>query len=287
MKKNISEGIFLEDIDEKYENLLNLLKNLNSVLVAFSGGVDSSVVAYAAHKILGKRALAVTIDNFVMPRKEIIYAKMTAKEIGINHIVISEEISEENKENKDQNLENFLKNPINRCYFCKKHVIKILKNIAKEHEIEAIVDGTNADDLKDPKRYGLKALREENVISPLAEAGLTKHEIRKIAKKIGLTNAQKPSMSCLATRIMHNEPLTKKRIERVEKAENFIDDILSKTNNTGKYKIRVRDYKNTARVECNAECMELIVKNKKNKDKIISELKKLGYEDVLFLRQNW
>jgi len=276
--------------DEKYENLLNLLKNLKSVVVAFSGGVDSSVVAYAAYKILGKNAVAVTIDSFVMPRKEIICAKKIAKEIGISHIVVRA------KENKgDENFENFLKNPVNRCYFCKKHDIEILKHIlksldfnltkssedfviAKKYNIEAIADGTNADDLKDTGRFGIKALREENVISPLAEVGLTKQEIREIAGKIGLTNAEKPSMACLASRIPVNESLTKERLKRIEKAENLISGILRAKRAKNLINIRVRDHKNIARLECNAECIELIIKNRNN---IANALKNLNYEYVV------
>ena len=260
-------------IDEKYENLLNLIKNLKGVVVAFSGGVDSSVVAYAAHKILGKNALAVTIDSFVMQRKEIMCAKKIAKEIEISHIVVKD------KENKDdQNFENFLKNPADRCYFCKKHDIEILKQIAKKYDIEAIADGTNADDLKDTGRFGIKALREEGVISPLAEVGLTKQEIRKIAGKIKLTNPEKPSMACLASRIPCNEPLTKERIKRIEKAENLINGMLSSKRAKNLINIRVRDHKNIARIECNVEGIGLIIKNR---NKIVRALKNLNYEYVV------
>ncbi len=272
-KKNNNTHQINNAIDKKYENLLNLLKNLKNVVVAFSGGVDSSVVAYAAHKILGKNALAVTIDSFVMPRKEIMYAKKIAKEIGISHIIVKD------KENKDtQNFENFLKNPADRCYFCKKNDIEILKQISKKYDIEAIVDGTNTDDLKDTGRFGIKALREEGVISPLAEVGLTKQEIREIAGKIKLTNAEKPSMACLASRIPCNEPLTKERIKRIEKAENLINGILSSKRAKNLINIRVRDHKNIARLECNAEGIELIIKNR---NKIVRGLKNLNYEYVV------
>jgi len=150
--------------------------------------------------------------------------------------------------------------------------------IAKKYNIEAIADGTNADDLKDTGRFGIKALREENIISPLAEVGLTKQEIREIAGKIGLTNAEKPSMACLASRIPVNEPLTKERLKRIEKAENLISGILRAKRAKNLINIRVRDHKNIARLECNAECIELIIKNRNN---IANALKNLNYEYVV------
>ncbi len=244
---------------KKFSDLLNLLKNLESVIVAFSGGVDSSVVAYAAHLCLKDRSIAVTIENFLIPKNEIRNAKKIAKEIGIKHLIVKNEIDE-----------NILKNPFNRCYFCKKAGIKILKEIAKKYKIKAIVDGTNADDLKDRERYGIKALREEGIISPLAEVGLTKDEIREIAKEIRLPNAERPSTPCLATRIPYNELITEERIKRIEKAENFINKIIKKT--AGKFfTIRVRDSNDIARIECDEECIDVLIENRRE---IVNELKK-------------
>jgi len=243
----------------RYDKLKKLLRDLESVAVAFSGGVDSSLLAYAAKDILGKDAIAVTIDSPTLPRSELRSAKKVAKEIGIKHLIVKH----------DADDENFLKNPKDRCYYCKKSDLKILKEVARKNNVKHVVDGTNADDLKE-ERYGVRALDEEEVLSPLAEVGLSKREIRELAREIGLSNAEKPPMACLASRIPCGKRITKERLKRIEKAEDSIQKILNSN-----VVIRVRDHDRIAKIECSD--ISLIFRNR---DKIIEKLKDLGFDYV-------
>jgi len=257
MKSNIS--------NIKYCKLKKLLKNLESVLVAFSGGVDSSLVAFAARDVLKNNAVAVTIDSHTLPRSELKNAKKVAKEIGIEHLIVKHNVCDED----------FIKNPKDRCYYCKKSDLKILKEIAKQKNIKHVVDGTNANDLKE-ERYGILALKEKGTISPLAEVNLSKKEIRKLAKEIKLSNAEKPPMACLSTRIPSGERITKERLKRIENAEEIINKILNSNGNDNlNAVVRVRDHGRIARIECSD--ISLILKNK---NEITEKLKDLGFRYV-------
>ena len=250
-------------VNVKYLELKGLLKNLERVLVAFSGGVDSSLVAFAAKDVLKDNAIAVTIDSFTLPRDELKNAKKVAKEIGIEHLIVKHNVDDEN----------FIKNPVDRCYYCKKSDLKILKEIARRKNIRHVVDGTNTDDLKE-ERYGILALKEEGIISPLAEVGLSNQEIRELAGKIGLSNAKKPPMACLSTRIPHGERITKERLKRIENAEEIITKILNSNGNLNAV-IRVRDHDKIARIECSDVSLIL-----KNRAEIIKKLKDTGFEYI-------
>jgi uncharacterized protein len=208
-------------------------KNGDSAVVALSGGVDSAVVALAAKKALGKNAIAITADYKTLAEEELATARQVAKEIGIEHRVIEYD-----------ELENpeFVKNDSMRCYHCRTELGEHLVEEAKKAGITLIVDGTNADDLTD-YRPGIKALRENGVRSPMVELGITKSEIREIAKGFGLSVYDKPSNACLASRIPSGDQVTYEKLQRIEKAEIIVKSIF------GVRQARVRDHGELARIE--------------------------------------
>lgn len=257
----------MKDLDEntkiKLERLLDWFRKKKKVLVSFSGGVDSSVVAAIAKNSLDRNALAVTADSTTLSIGELEESKKIAKSIGINHLII-----------KVDELENYnvRKNPKDRCYHCKKELIPYLKKIANKHEIKIIVDGTNEDDLND-FRPGSRALKEEGIQSPLALMRVSKKEVRKIAEFLKLPNSKKPSMACLTSRFPYGQRITYEKVNRVAKAEKYIQDLAKVT------QIRVRDHNGIARIE--------IVPDERNffydesiMDKIHYKLIQLGFKYV-------
>jgi len=225
-------------------------------LIAFSGGVDSSLVARVAKDVLGKNALAVTIDCEVVPRRELKEARAMAKAIGIKHKVSKYRMLMNRK---------FTRNPGNRCYYCKREMMGILRKLAERKEA-VVMDGTNADDVRS-KRSGLRALREFGILSPLAMAGINKREVRKLARKLRLRNYGRPAMTCLATRIPAGETITKERLERIEKAEEFLQGM-------GIMDLRVRDRGDSARIEVGKDKIRVILTNRK---KIRDRFRDLGF----------
>jgi uncharacterized protein len=208
-------------------------KNGSAVVVALSGGVDSAVVALAAKKALDKNALAITADYKTLAEEELTTARQVAKEVGIEHRVIEYD----ELENSD-----FVKNDAMRCYHCRTELGQHLAEEAKKAGIALIVDGTNADDLID-YRPGIRALRENGVRSPMVELGMTKAEIREIAKEFGLSIYDKPSNACLASRIPTGNKVTYEKLQRIETAEIIVKSIF------GVRQLRVRDHGELARIE--------------------------------------
>lgn len=251
------------NVEEKLKHLISILRGKESVLIAFSGGVDSAVVAAAAKIALRDKALAATINSPLIPLEEVEEAVKIAKEIGISHIVL------EGNELEDPN---FACNPMNRCYFCKKKLAVKLKELAKEKGLKNIVDGSNVEDLKD-YRPGLLALKEEGVSSPLVEAGLTKDDVRKIARLLGLSIAEKPSSACLASRIPYGQEITLERVKRIAEAEKFIKKIVKVK------QVRVRDHGSIARIEVDPKERRLFF-NEEIMDKVSQKLHELGFKFV-------
>lgn len=245
---------------EKVEKLKSIIKERASLLIAFSGGVDSSLVAKVSKEVLGERALAVTLSSLTFSKRELQIAKKIASEIGIAHkIVSSQELF-----NKD-----FLKNPENRCYYCKKEEIVLLKKVAEEEGLGYIADGVNLSDY-DEHRPGIKAMDEEGVIHPLVEAGIKKRDCNMLASYLGLSNYDMPSTTCLASRIPYGEEITTQKLRRIESAESFIISL-------GFRQVRVRHHKNIARIEVEKGDLKKVVTFRKE---IIERLKTLGFRYI-------
>lgn len=248
------------DKSGKLRILKSILKNMDSALVAYSGGLDSSFLLKVAHDCLGDRVLAVTAVSETYTKKELEFSKRFCRRFNIKQKVISTD------ELKDGN---FSSNPENRCYFCKRELFSKLKTIAKRNRIKHVIDATNADDRSD-FRPGAKAKRELGVLSPLDKAGITKNEIRSLSKKLNLPSWDKPQMACLASRMQYGTRITKERLRRVEKAEDYLRRLGINGN------IRVRDYGKLARIEVDKINIPRLVK----KNNFASRFKKLGFEFV-------
>jgi len=217
---------------ERYDGIVRVAVAKGRVLVAFSGGVDSGLVARLVHDALGDRGLAVIADAETLSRRELEAAKTVSEEIGVplRVVPVSELASEE-----------YRRNPANRCYFCRRELAGVLADIARREGFNAIADGINASDLGDD-RPGIRAMDEAGVWHPLLEAGMTKADVRAMAKALGLSFWDKPSNACLASRIPHGTPVTVGLLRRVEAAEDYL-------RGRGFRQVRVRHHGTVARIE--------------------------------------
>ena len=246
--------------NEKYQKLEEILTSLGSILVAFSGGTDSSLVLKVAHDVLGDKAVAMTAVSASLPASERLEAGQIARQIGARHILV------ESDETSDPE---YLANTPNRCFFCKKETYGKLTAYAEAHGFNVIVDGTNADDTGD-YRPGRKAASEYHIRSPLLEAGFTKAEIRILSKELGLPNWDKPAAACLSSRIPYGTTITLETLSQVERAEALLHGL-------GLRQLRVRHHGSVARIEAEPEDFPRLLEHR---NEIVTALKAIGYTFV-------
>ena len=249
-------------ITEKYNNLKEYLFSLESAAVAFSGGVDSTLLLKVAHDVLGDKAVAITIFSSLFPHRDFVEASKFCAENKINQIMGPVD---------SLKIEGIKNNPRNRCYLCKKDLFSRLLIRAKENNLAHVVDGSNVDDLND-YRPGMQALKELGIISPLKLTGFNKAEIRELSKSLGLPTWDKPSFACLASRFVYGETIDKEKLKMVEDAEQLLIDM-------GFKQIRVRIHGKIARIEVLPDDFEKIIKDY-TRIKIHDTLKNLGFSYV-------
>jgi len=249
-------------LQEKYRTLQNIFDEMGSSLVAFSGGIDSTLVLKTAYTVLGTQAIAVTAVSPTFPAIELKVVHQMIAEIGAPLRIV---------ETDQLKIEHFVRNDSARCYHCKTDLYHLLSGIQQETGFHCIVDGTNVDDLQDD-RPGIQAARALGVRSPLVEAGLGKEEIRALAKALGLSNWNKPAAACLSSRVPRGIPITRATLSRVEQAEALLL-------HEGFEQVRVRDHEGIARIEI--EGSELVLfSNEQRRRGIADALKNLGFRFV-------
>lgn len=248
----------MKNINMKLEKLKKYIKSLGSVAVAFSSGVDSTLLLKVAHDVLGDNVVAITLNASTFPRQEIENAKAFCKKEGIRHFLC---------EFNPLQIGRFTDNPPDRCYICKKEIFSQIIELAKETGITNVVEGSNMDDNGD-YRPGLQAIKELKVLSPLQIAGLTKAEIRELSKELGLDTWDKPSKACLASRFAYGEVITAEKLVMVEQAEQVLIDL-------NYMQSRVRIHRDIARIEILPEQIEKFIQY--HKDNVYKKLKEIGF----------
>ena len=250
-------------LNEKQDALESHFKSLKSVVVAFSGGVDSTLVLAVAHRVLGdNRVLAVTARSESLAARELLGAKQVAANIGVEHLILKTD---------EMSSPKYRENPVNRCYHCKSELYSKLAAIAGQRNFSHIVNGINRDDLGD-HRPGIVAAKEFGVLSPLSQAGFGKSDVRELSRQLGLTTAEKPAMPCLSSRVPYGQPITPEKLMMIERAE---DHLLS----LGFTQLRVRHHGETASIELLKEELPEILKGNVI-ESVRRQFQQIGFKDV-------
>jgi pyridinium-3,5-biscarboxylic acid mononucleotide sulfurtransferase len=244
----------------KYQNLRKIIAGHGPLLVAYSGGVDSTLLAAVARDVLGEKTRCVLLDSPVVPRAAVAHAQSVARELGLGLEIIMVPLMED---------EEFRKNPVDRCYYCKKISAGYLRKQAAESGLACIADGINLSDMEE-HRPGLRASDEEGIVHPFIEAGITKEEIRTIARKLGLPVWQKPSAACLASRVPYGDEIAVEKLKMIEDAEAYLDGL-------GIGQLRVRLHRDLARIEVHKEDMGKILEQQ---SAVVRHFRSLGFAYV-------
>lgn len=251
-----------DNLQSKLDKLEDILAEMGSALITYSGGVDSTFLLGAAKRVLEDKVVALTARSSTYPASELGEALQIAKELGVRHLVVDSE---------ELDIPGFRENPPDRCYYCKTELFTKAFSVAGEQGMGYVCDGSNADDEGD-YRPGMRAACDLGVRSPLKEAGLTKEEIRISSRRMGLPTWDKPALACLSSRFPYGETITPEKLSMVERAEAFLRSL-------GYRQLRVRHHDAMARIELAPEELEKFMKSGQA-DKVAAELKALGYTYV-------
>jgi len=255
--------INVAETEKKFDELKKILSGYKSLLIAFSGGVDSTFLLKVAKDVLGDNVLAVTALSETYAKEELEVAKKMASQIGVRQVLI---------ESGEVDIPQFRENPPDRCYYCKYELFSQLKKIAEKEGIALVADGTNFNDITSDHRPGMRASCELGVVSPLCEAKLNKEEIRYLSKKLSLPTWDKPEMACLSSRFPYGTDITREKLLMVDEAERILREL-------GFRQLRVRHHGEIARIELEKDAIEKMM-DKETRQQVIERFKAIGFKYV-------